>query len=81
MKNRKQRKPNLKPVGQRARLSEKEQEIINNLRADTSNNSVKILTRSIIATKWSLSAILLIRIIQVITKQMQMVWVESKNLI
>ena len=38
----KQRKPNLKPVGQRARLSVKEQEIINNLRADTSNRVLVI---------------------------------------
>ena len=42
MKNRKQRKPNLKPVGQRARLSVKEQEVINNLRADTSNRVLVI---------------------------------------
>jgi len=41
-KNRKDRKPNLKPVGQRARLSVREQEIINNLRADTSNRVLVI---------------------------------------
>ncbi len=41
-KNRKERKPNLKPVGQRARLSVREQEIINNLRADTSNRVLVI---------------------------------------
>jgi len=41
-KNKKQRKPNLKPVGQRARLSVREQEIINNLRADTSNRVLVI---------------------------------------
>ena len=42
MNERKQRKPNLKPVGQRARLSVKEQEIINNLRADTSSRVLVI---------------------------------------